>query len=288
MPLVLPDRRLVLALVPVSLTAGISPRGAVLVGRRSCDAGAISGCGGGPLASTVSGALQLQRPERQVVPVAAEVAHGAVAEIPPAIPFRPGDVDGVERPLRRRAEPQFPVEPGRDRLRLLRALGDVDDVLVALARLPGSASPRPATPRRGPRAPGRWRRPAPSRRPGGSCRWRGSGCPSAWRPSPWPPPRECGGPPRCCASAASRSRRACRACSASMVAKACVCSQVLTTTASNAVGVVEHLAEVGELLGAGMLRRGGVERPWRSRRTGRRCSRRRRRRGWRPRGRRRR
>ena len=44
--------------------------------------------------------VELQRPERQVVPVAAEVAHGAVAEIPPSVPLGPGvDTTCVERPL---------------------------------------------------------------------------------------------------------------------------------------------------------------------------------------------
>ena len=100
----------------VSVTGGHVAAGAVLVGRRVIDAGAISGCGGGPLASIGQRGLELQGPERQVVPVAAEVAHRAVAEIPPAIPLRPGEVDVVERPGRGGAEPEVPVEPGRDRV----------------------------------------------------------------------------------------------------------------------------------------------------------------------------
>src|SRR2546425_8352271 len=37
--------------------------------------------------------LKFQRPERQVVPMRAEVAHRAITEIPPAIPLRPGVID---------------------------------------------------------------------------------------------------------------------------------------------------------------------------------------------------
>ena len=55
--------------------------------------------------------LQLECPERQVVPVASQVAHGTVAEVPPAIPFRTGVVDLVKWPFWRGPKPQIPVEP---------------------------------------------------------------------------------------------------------------------------------------------------------------------------------
>ena len=122
-------------------------------GRRRCtcaliDAGAISGCGGGPLASIVSGASQLERPERQVVPVAAQVGHGAVAEVPPAIPLRPGEIDVVEGPLRRGAQPESQSSPGGHRIRLRRTLLHADDVVVRFGVLLDSAIPRRAPPRR--------------------------------------------------------------------------------------------------------------------------------------------
>ena len=62
-----------------------------------------------------AGDWQLERPERQVVPVAAEVGHRPVAEIPPAVPSWAGQIDLVERAVWRRAEPQVPVQSRRHR-----------------------------------------------------------------------------------------------------------------------------------------------------------------------------
>ena len=42
--------------------------------------------------------------------MAAQVAHRAVAEVPPAVPLRSGQVDVVERPGRGGTEPEIPVE----------------------------------------------------------------------------------------------------------------------------------------------------------------------------------
>ena len=78
------------------------------------------------------GRVQLQRPEGQVDPVAAEVAHRAVAEIPPAIPLGPGQVDVVERPRRRRTEPQVPVDAGGNGVHGLGAVLHEHDVLELL------------------------------------------------------------------------------------------------------------------------------------------------------------
>ena len=98
--------------------------------------------------------LELQRPERQVVPVAAQVAHGAVAEVPPAVPFRPGEVDLVERPGRRGAEPEVPVEPGGDRRGVRRAARSRRRCPCSAGPPPSTAGPRPGRPRRGPRCTG--------------------------------------------------------------------------------------------------------------------------------------
>src|SRR5439155_7726533 len=87
--------------------------------------------------------LELESPERQVVPMAAEVAHGAVAEIPPAIPFRTGYVDRMKRPGRRGAEPEVPVEAGGHWLRLLGPFTERDDVLIFRRRLGALPAPGP-------------------------------------------------------------------------------------------------------------------------------------------------
>lgn len=62
--------------------------------------------------------------------MAAEVGHGAIAKIPPAIPARAGEVVFVEIPIGGRSDPEIPVEPGRHRHALFGRVGGVDDVLV--------------------------------------------------------------------------------------------------------------------------------------------------------------
>ena len=85
--------------------------------------------------------FEFERPERQVVPVGAQVAHRAVAEIPPAIPFGARDVDRVKRPFGRGPEPQVPVQAGGDRLALAGPIGDIDNVMVASCVFPALQSP---------------------------------------------------------------------------------------------------------------------------------------------------
>ena len=70
--------------------------------------------------------------ERHVVVVAAEIAHRAVAEIPPAVPARAGKIRLVERPRRRGAEPQIEVLGRRDRHLLLEPVDDLDAVVEAV------------------------------------------------------------------------------------------------------------------------------------------------------------
>ena len=60
-------------------------------------------------------ALAIRTPEIEhgvghVVVVAAEVTHGAVAKIPPAIPARAGEISRMKRTLRRGAKPQVPMK----------------------------------------------------------------------------------------------------------------------------------------------------------------------------------
>src|SRR5262249_52313234 len=99
-----PDFRLVFSLMPGETQRGHVPAGFVLV----------SGTHGGgrqlPMRRRSAGfygqgRAQAQGPEGQVDPVAAQVAHGAAAEVPPAIPLWPGHIDVVKRPVRRRTKP---------------------------------------------------------------------------------------------------------------------------------------------------------------------------------------
>ena len=57
--------------------------------------------------------VELQRPDRRVERVGPAVAHHAAAEIPPATPDH-RVIGRMIRAERRRADPQVPVEPGRD------------------------------------------------------------------------------------------------------------------------------------------------------------------------------
>ena len=90
--------------------------------------------------------IELERPEGEIVEVASEIGHGAVAEIPPAIPLRPREIDGVKRPVRRRADPQIPVEVRRRGLGFRRRFERPDDVPVALGRLLALPAPSAANP----------------------------------------------------------------------------------------------------------------------------------------------
>ena len=94
-----------------------------------------------------SGVVQLQRPEWQIEPMATQIRHGSVTEIPPAIPFGAGEVDAVEWPFGGGAEPQIPMHPVRDRMRFLRSFLNHNNVFV-LFRFFFAALPSP-----GPRYP---------------------------------------------------------------------------------------------------------------------------------------
>ena len=56
--------------------------------------------------------------------------------------FGPGNVDRIERPRRRRAEPQVPVEAGGNGHRLLRPLADGDDVVDSAWPPPALCQPQ--------------------------------------------------------------------------------------------------------------------------------------------------
>ena len=118
--------------------------------------------------------------------MAAQVAHGAVAEVPPAVPLRAGEVDLVERPRGRGAEPEVPVEARRGSATAsVGPLADGDDVAVLRWRPPSDCRPQ-ARPTQ------TW---ASRHRADGAgldqlddaavvVARRGSACPSGWRP--WP------------------------------------------------------------------------------------------------------
>ncbi len=73
--------------------------------------------------------LDVQHRVRHVVVVAAEVAHRAVADVPPAVPPRPGEIRLVVRPRRRRTEPQIEVVGCRNRHLFLEPFDDLDAVV---------------------------------------------------------------------------------------------------------------------------------------------------------------
>ena len=165
--------------------------------------------------------------------MAAQVGHRAVAKVPPAIPFGPGNVDIVEGSLGRGPSHRSQSSSFGTAWTSFGRVLHKDDVVVLLGSS-SLCSPRRARPTRAPRCT------APiAPRPNqfddaaivvagvdlnahlrGHFGLRGSLANQR-------------GPPTRCASAASRNRRACPPCSAGSVANACVCSQVLTTTASN-------------------------------------------------------
>src|SRR5262249_45890377 len=92
-------------------------------------------------------AIELERPEWEVHPMASEVRHRAVAEVPPAVPFRPGQIDFIERALRRGAQPQVPIQTGEYGRAVRRAVLDEDYVAGRLRlffagmQAPGAADP---------------------------------------------------------------------------------------------------------------------------------------------------
>src|SRR5262245_975510 len=111
--------------------------------RRGRDLGVRRGAGG----FDRQRAIELERPKWQVHPMASEVRHRAVAEVPPAVPFRPGQIDFIERALRRGAQPQVPIQTGGYWRTVRRAVLDEDYVaglprlLVAGVHVPGASDP---------------------------------------------------------------------------------------------------------------------------------------------------
>ena len=88
--------------------------------------------------------FELQGPERQVDQMAAEVRHRAVAKVPPAVPFRTGEIIVVERPGRRRALPQIPVQAGWDGAGPL-GRADHDEAILGIAGRLLTFVPAPGT-----------------------------------------------------------------------------------------------------------------------------------------------
>ena len=78
--------------------------------------------------------------------MAAEVRHGSVGEIPPAVPARAGEIIGVEGAVRRGADPQVPVEYVRDGLAFLGRVLRGDEVAVFLGVRLALPAPGPAYP----------------------------------------------------------------------------------------------------------------------------------------------
>src|SRR5262245_753310 len=109
----LPRRGLVSTLVPREPDGGqLSPRTVLVVdvhrGRRNLGVGRWSERLHRPWR------LELECPERQINPVASQVAHRPIGEIPPTIPLWPWEIDFVEWAGRGRSEPELPVEASRN------------------------------------------------------------------------------------------------------------------------------------------------------------------------------
>ena len=90
--------------------------------------------------------IQLQGPKRKIIPMRAEVAHSPTAEVPPAVPFGPREVDFVKRTLRRRSKEEIPVQKWRGGLCFLRPSGHIHDVAVPFRCLLALQPPCPADP----------------------------------------------------------------------------------------------------------------------------------------------
>src|SRR5438874_6179778 len=56
------------------------------------------------------GRLKFQCPERKIIPMTPQIAHGPVPKIPPAIPLRAGKIDGMKWPRGRRSQPEVPIK----------------------------------------------------------------------------------------------------------------------------------------------------------------------------------
>ncbi len=141
-----PDVRLPRALVPGEDQLGLVARGLVLVPRLHRGRGDL-GMRRRAARLDGGGRAQLQRPEGQVDPVAAQVAHRPVAEVPPAVPLRSGQVDVAVRAGGSRPEPQVPVDAGGNGVGRGRAVLHEHDVLVlgrlGLARVPAPRARHP-------------------------------------------------------------------------------------------------------------------------------------------------
>jgi hypothetical protein len=137
---VLPGVRFGGSLMPVDAAGGELATDAVLVSGGERGGGDL-GMRGRAKGFDGQRSVELQRPERQVIPVGAEVRHGAIAKVPPAIPFGPGEIDVVVRAEGGGADPEIPIEVRRRGLRFSGAVGDVDDVLVGLGLSLGLKAP---------------------------------------------------------------------------------------------------------------------------------------------------
>src|SRR5437868_2974327 len=99
-----PKLRLMDALIPSQLAGGHLAALAILINRGKRRRGDF-GMRIGTERFDRLRRVELEGPERQIVPMATEVGHRAVSKIPPAIPFRAGKIDLVEWPGRRGTEP---------------------------------------------------------------------------------------------------------------------------------------------------------------------------------------
>ena len=90
--------------------------------------------------------IEVQRPEGQVIPVAPQIRHGAVPEIPPTIPLRPGKINIVVGSPWSRPQPKVPIQVLWHRALARRSFGTPDNIAVGLCLSLGLPAPRSRNP----------------------------------------------------------------------------------------------------------------------------------------------
>ena len=92
------------------------------------------------------GGVEVEGPEGQVVPVTAQVGHGPVPKVPPAVPLRSREIDRVIGAHRSRPDPEVPIQVRGDRLGFPGSFLGAHNITKLLGIFPALPSPGPAHP----------------------------------------------------------------------------------------------------------------------------------------------
>ena len=133
------------ALIPSDAAGGETGAWTIFVGGAHGGGGEFEVCGAFAGLDGFWG-IEFEGPEGEIIPVGAEVAHRATAEVPPAVPFGAGDVDFVEGSGGGGAEKEIPVEVCGRGFGFGGAFGDEDDVAVAFGGFFGLEAPSAGDP----------------------------------------------------------------------------------------------------------------------------------------------